>query len=319
MNKKAFTLVELIVVIAIIAILWTISFISLQWYSKTSRDSTRISDLSTMKSSLELFNLDSWKYPNPTDWFDVTYSWTFLVWNQWIFGNQTTKNISRLDRIPLDPLTWIPYTYSVNYNKSLYQIAWIQEWDEYSLNSSISETNAWNIEAKAIIRWNYKWAIIKTLAWSNCKVLIAPSIISSFDSSVNDLSDIYSSWGLVFSWYKNLPNSFASTKFNVNWWFEFMPTNIEAYSDSESCNPLYSSSDSSARDALIDNVALLYSGSIVENSSEVQGAIVENSDEFLISTVVVNHLWGDIWNLSTSSDLVNCTFDFTNLDHCVLP
>jgi len=77
MNKQkyAFTLVELIVVITILAILWTIAFISLQWYSKQARDSTRISDLSSMKTSLELFNLEAWKFPVTTDWFIVTYSW----------------------------------------------------------------------------------------------------------------------------------------------------------------------------------------------------------------------------------------------------
>ena len=48
-NKQAFTLVELIVVITIIAILWTIAFISLQWYSKSSRDSKRISDIQNIK------------------------------------------------------------------------------------------------------------------------------------------------------------------------------------------------------------------------------------------------------------------------------
>ncbi|MFK7780612.1 MAG: prepilin-type N-terminal cleavage/methylation domain-containing protein, partial [Candidatus Gracilibacteria bacterium] len=51
MNKKAFTLVELIVVITILAILGTIAFISLQGYSKSSRDSVRISDVSNMKIS----------------------------------------------------------------------------------------------------------------------------------------------------------------------------------------------------------------------------------------------------------------------------
>ncbi|MDP2090240.1 MAG: type II secretion system protein, partial [Candidatus Gracilibacteria bacterium] len=42
-NKKAFTLVELIVTIIILAILGTIVFISLQGYSQTARDSVRIS------------------------------------------------------------------------------------------------------------------------------------------------------------------------------------------------------------------------------------------------------------------------------------
>jgi prepilin-type N-terminal cleavage/methylation domain-containing protein len=56
-NKLAFTLVELIVVITIIAILLTISFISLQSYSANSRDAVRISDMAKIKVSLELFHI----------------------------------------------------------------------------------------------------------------------------------------------------------------------------------------------------------------------------------------------------------------------
>jgi len=82
--RTAFTLVELIVVITILAILWTIAFISLQWYSKSSRDSVRISDVSNMKTSLELFHLNAWKYPLPDDDQEVTFSWNTL-WYQWEF------------------------------------------------------------------------------------------------------------------------------------------------------------------------------------------------------------------------------------------
>jgi hypothetical protein len=39
----------------------------MQSYSKTARDSTRISDLSTIKTSLELFHLNAGKYPVTTD------------------------------------------------------------------------------------------------------------------------------------------------------------------------------------------------------------------------------------------------------------
>ncbi len=39
---KAFTLVELIVVITILAILWTIWFVSYTWFMSTARDSNRL-------------------------------------------------------------------------------------------------------------------------------------------------------------------------------------------------------------------------------------------------------------------------------------
>ena len=61
-RKKAFTLIELIVVITILAILWTIAFMSFIWYSVTSRDSLRISDIKTMKTWLELYHLQVWKW-----------------------------------------------------------------------------------------------------------------------------------------------------------------------------------------------------------------------------------------------------------------
>ena len=52
--KKAFTLVELIVVITILAILWTIAFISLSWYSRDVRDSKRTTDTSALLSKINL-------------------------------------------------------------------------------------------------------------------------------------------------------------------------------------------------------------------------------------------------------------------------
>lgn len=53
-TKKAFTLVELIVVITILAILGTIAFISLQGYSAEARNAKRTSDLSSVASSLSV-------------------------------------------------------------------------------------------------------------------------------------------------------------------------------------------------------------------------------------------------------------------------
>ena len=53
-TKKAFTSVELIVVITILAILGTIAFISLQGYSADARNSKRTSDLGNIQSAISL-------------------------------------------------------------------------------------------------------------------------------------------------------------------------------------------------------------------------------------------------------------------------
>lgn len=52
--KKWFTLVELIVVITILAILGTIAFISLQWYSSDARNSKRVSDLGSISTAMSI-------------------------------------------------------------------------------------------------------------------------------------------------------------------------------------------------------------------------------------------------------------------------
>lgn len=53
-NRRAFTIIEAIVVTVILAILWAISFIAFQWYNKGARDSIRLTDMSRIKSVLEL-------------------------------------------------------------------------------------------------------------------------------------------------------------------------------------------------------------------------------------------------------------------------
>lgn len=53
-TKQAFTLVELIVVITILAILGTIAFISLQGYSSDARNTKRTNDLSSIQSAISV-------------------------------------------------------------------------------------------------------------------------------------------------------------------------------------------------------------------------------------------------------------------------
>jgi prepilin-type N-terminal cleavage/methylation domain-containing protein len=60
-NKKGFTLIELLVVIAIIAILAVVVILTLNPAEllRQSRDSQRVSDLSTLKSAVSLYLVDS--------------------------------------------------------------------------------------------------------------------------------------------------------------------------------------------------------------------------------------------------------------------
>ena len=131
-QKKAFTLVELIVVITILAILWTIAFLSLQWYSRDARNSKRTAELEMIEKSLALFYTNKWFYPDSNNPTNITYSWT-TAWSQWTFlskpkltnriNKQTTNGSINFNRICLlnnKSKKWIPTMSSLwmtNYTK----------------------------------------------------------------------------------------------------------------------------------------------------------------------------------------------------------
>ncbi len=213
---KAFTLVELIVVITILAILWTIAFISLQWYSASSRDSVRISDVSNMKTSLELFHLNAGKYPLPDNNEIVSYSGDTL-WYQWILWDTVRNSLSRnLNEVPKDPLSELEYVYSVSNNRNEFQILNLLE-DELVLNI-IPDTNAANSIRIPRIGWTYNGLFVKTAKY----IVPTPSIITALDLSLwaidlkDNPSNIHSQ---VVEWWKNIPKvwNIATSTWNLDW------------------------------------------------------------------------------------------------------
>jgi len=219
-TRLAFTLVELIVVITILAILWTIAFISLQWYSSQARDSKRLSDISNIKKSLELFSLNTWKYPIPDDNFTVSYSWEILRY-QWIVWEQVSTNLSRnLNEKPLDPLTEVEYTYSTTHSQTDYEVLGLYESDLISTSPQpsplrgegartlfFSSSNA-ETQDYPKIDWNYNWIYLKTSSF----YIPTPSIINA-EIVANDDLDSDNIKSQIISWGDNLP--WIST-----WWLD---------------------------------------------------------------------------------------------------
>ncbi len=203
-NSLWFTLVELIVVITILAILWTIAFISLQWYSAQARDTTRITDIQNIKTSLELFSLNTWKYPLPDDKQEVSYSWETL-WYQWIVWDTVTTNLSRnLNEKPVDPLTETEYTYSTINSQTKYELLSSYESDLISYNNLLNETNAWNANYPKI-NWNYNWVFVKTTNY----YLPIPSIVTSEDLSLEldfEIEPLKIKSQIITGWENNIAN-----------------------------------------------------------------------------------------------------------------
>ena len=169
-----------------------------------------------MKVWLELYHLQVWRYPEPTNGTDVTYSW-WIVWTQWTFWNSVVNETAKLNEKPVDPLNGVEYTYSVLNTKQEFELSWTMEWDLVSLNNSLNEVNAdWTKDWIAYVAWNYNAQIAKISTWWLVYILALPSIVTS-DLWTPTVEDMVNNNKLVFNWHKNLPASYTWTTYKLFW------------------------------------------------------------------------------------------------------
>ena len=130
-HKKWFTLVELLVVIVILALLWTISLLAYSNYSSNSRDSLRATNIKNIELGLGTYFGASWAYPIPDNNVQIRSGATILryQWELWL------KDLGQINVEDWkDPISNTYFTYTINGNKNQYQIA------------SYASTACWHIE-----------------------------------------------------------------------------------------------------------------------------------------------------------------------------
>jgi len=308
-KKQAFTLVELIVVITILAILWTIAFISLQWFSKDARNSTRSEDMSNIQKVLDLYRISHWNYPTVSNGTNVTYSW-WTIWTQWTFWEDTRRLLwtkGQISTIPVDPLTGNEYTYSVLNTWNEMQLAWVYEWD-LLLNQTTNTYAAWAFWTTKII-WNYNWQVAKVQTGALIYILAVPTIIS-WNIELTDIESLIYQKKLVFNWWWVIPASYSwTTNFNerlpsssiVNNW------SIKVYETSD----LNDLKDTDNQKIIIEKLKIAYINTELSNTDSISDIInintVINPEEALyISQVLINNNINNIVKVtakSNSSDL----------------
>ncbi len=166
LKNKAFTLVELIVVVTILAILWTIAFISFTWHTRNANNSKIINDIRNLTKIMET-RLSKWESLDDlvlntkaiTNWVDtnlgilsgsyiladLTYEvWTFdfakmrIDWTNFVYFNRGIKR----DYI---------FAYVKTPQNLFYQFAWEIVNQDWKIN--------------VIIAWNYLYISSADARW----------------------------------------------------------------------------------------------------------------------------------------------------------
>lgn len=196
--KKAFTLVELIIVITILTILATIAFVSFWKYANQSRDANRVATIQQIEKALNLHFINTGYFPEPQDiYLSGSYNTTHLTNVGYI--NDTLAGILKLSKAPIDPLFNDFYTYATSTDRKFFQVAWV-------LESPIAGV-VWWVNAKtykSVVKWNYNWLYKKSWYIYNF-----PSLIPASNW------DLWATLFVVNNWL-NLPVSIANKVWITN-------------------------------------------------------------------------------------------------------
>lgn len=119
-----FTLVELIVVITIVWILSTVGFVSYSWYLTWARDSNRISQLTKLSDSLQVYAANK-TLPIPDDSIDITASGTLISY-QWYVWVDVLETIDYTNGWK-DPKDDAYYTYYLTKDRKSFQLLALME------------------------------------------------------------------------------------------------------------------------------------------------------------------------------------------------
>ncbi len=175
-RKRAFTLVELIVVITILAILWTIWFVSFQWYSQEARWSKVVWDLRSLSSVLETL-LTEWNSIHNFVSTEISAnqvtniqdeSWTFwwglsMVWATYTVWDIDFINIKQ-DGTAFQGSAWEDFYKIWTFTQSIwqefynyYQIAW---------NKMVGDTGVAVVRGNYIYQGSDETGLISSISWS---------------------------------------------------------------------------------------------------------------------------------------------------------
>lgn len=122
LKNKGFTLIEVLVVVAIIAILSSVIIIGLGPTRQAGRDARRISDLRSVQHALELYFNKCGAYPSSTEGCSGTTAIT-----SWATLETAVSNVISTTTFPYDPLAGGTYYYAKSPSGNSYALGALLE------------------------------------------------------------------------------------------------------------------------------------------------------------------------------------------------
>ena len=131
LNFRAFSFVELLISVTILALLWVVGYTAFQSQKENSTNTLVSSHTRSLENALWVFKQDNNTLPMPSGnnnfyWADTSYSHSYENENTfWVHGFITQDTLSKkyIDVVPLDPRTNSYYGYGKTKNTHQYQIA----------------------------------------------------------------------------------------------------------------------------------------------------------------------------------------------------
>jgi len=198
-EKKAFTIVELIVVITILSILSTIWFMSYSGYLIWIRDANRKTQIGSMEKWLNTA-VTHWKLPLPEDYVEIK-SWANTIAYQWLIWKNVLETIDYSWEW-VDPLDKTYFTYYLTKNRKYFQLMAYLE-DEENLGFAWVFNNTYAIDYKyryPTFTWRKLWMLfndynetINSTGWL-VSFDISDVWSNNYKSYLSDKEFVYWSW-----------------------------------------------------------------------------------------------------------------------------
>ncbi len=201
-NFKAFTLVELMVVVVILSVLATVGFISYENYLGDTRDSKRLAQLSGLRDGMRLA-ITKWQLPLPDDAVEIRNSGTAFLYQGYAWKN-VLSSIAYSENT-FDPLDETPYTYLLSRNRKDFQLlGFLEKYNSDVISNTLTQTYAAEDYSQRYpnVFWKKLWILLEQKTNTPLQEMSEYSQSGYIDlqDSTTNLFDAYITDSYLISW-----------------------------------------------------------------------------------------------------------------------